>query len=425
MIDLITLLILLVLSAFFSGSETGLTSLSRARAESLFKEGRPGAKALWKLKSNTTRMLVIILIGNNLVNIAASAMATVIATELFGHLGPGIAVGVLTLVILVFGEVSPKSWAAHHPEQVSLVAAPVLLVFGRLVLPLVWALEHFSDWLHRATAMQGDPTVTESEVMSLVEHGAEEGTIEDDELELIERVFAFNDVKVRDVMTPRGEIFSMPGNMRLADALPDILNQSFSRIPIYRANPDDIIGSVHLRDILETVAWGKQDVLLEALAREPVFVPQNQPIDELFASLRQQKRHLAFVVNEYGMFQGVATLEDLIEELVGEIYDESDRAPEMLREVEEGAILAGGMAEMRQVAEFFGIDEPPGKPTDTVSLWVLDHLGRIPSAGETFVIDGLAVRVTRASNRFIQQVKIERKEPGGVAREPVAEAGSS
>ena len=408
MFDFVVLLVLLVLSGFFSGSETALTSLSRARAESLAKEGRPGAKALWKLKSNTTRMLVIILIGNNLVNIGASALATVIATELFGDLGPGIAVGVLTLVILVFGEVTPKSWSAHHAERVSLFAAPVLLVFGRLVFPLVWALQHFSDWLHRATALTTDPTVTESEVMSLVEYGAEEGTIEDEELEMIERVFAFNDVRVRDVMTPRGEIFSMPGAMRLGDALPDILNQSFSRIPVYRSNPDDIVGFVHLRDILEAVAWGRQDQQLEQFAREPLFVPQTQPIDELFAALRQQKRHLAFVVNEYGMFQGVVTLEDLIEELVGEIYDESDRMPEMLREVGHGAILAGGMAEMRNVADYFGIEEPPGKPTDTVSLWVLDHTGRIPSAGEAFVIDGFLVKVTRASNRFIQQVRIER-----------------
>lgn len=408
MFDFVVLLVLLVLSGFFSGSETALTSLSRARAESLAKEGRPGAKALWKLKYNTTRMLVIILIGNNLVNIGASALATVIATELFGDLGPGIAVGVLTLVILVFGEVTPKSWSAHHAERVSLFAAPVLLVFGRLVFPLVWALQHFSDWLHRATALTTDPTVTESEVMSLVEYGAEEGTIEDEELEMIERVFAFNDVRVRDVMTPRGEIFSMPGAMRLGDALPDILNQSFSRIPVYRSNPDDIVGFVHLRDILEAVAWGRQDQQLEQFAREPLFVPQTQPIDELFAALRQQKRHLAFVVNEYGMFQGVVTLEDLIEELVGEIYDESDRMPEMLREVGHGAILAGGMAEMRNVADYFGIEEPPGKPTDTVSLWVLDHTGRIPSAGEAFVIDGFLVKVTRASNRFIQQVRIER-----------------
>lgn len=424
MFDLVVLLVLLVLSGFFSGSETALTSLSRARAESLAKEGRGGARALWKLKSNTTRMLVIILIGNNLVNIGASALATVIATDMFGHLGPGIAVGVLTLVILVFGEVTPKSWSAHHADRVSLFAAPVLLVFGRLVFPLVWALEHFSDWLHRATALTTDPTVTESEVMSLVEYGAEEGTIEDEELELIERVFAFNDVRVRDVMTPRGEIFSMPGAMRLGDALPDILNQSFSRIPVYRSNPDDVIGFVHLRDILEAVAWGKEGQPLETFAREPLFVPQTQPIDELFASLRQQKRHLAFVVNEYGMFQGVVTLEDLIEELVGEIYDESDRMPEMLREVGKGAILAGGMAEMRNVADYFGIEEPPWKPTDTVSLWVLDYVGRIPAAGEAFVINGFLVKVTRASNRFIQQVRIERAAEDEAAEENAAETAS-
>lgn len=412
MFDLVFLLILLVLSGFFSGSETGLTSLSRARAESLSKEGRPGAASLWKLKRNTTRMLVIILIGNNLVNIGASAMATVLATDLFGHFGPGIAVGVLTLVILVFGEVMPKSWAAHHAERVSLVAAPILLVFGKLVWPLVWALEYFSDWLHRATALESDPTVTESEVMSLVEHGAEEGTIEDEELELIERVFAFNDARVRDVMTPRGDIFSLPGSMSVKEAMPDVLGGSYSRIALYGDNPDDIVGVVHLRDLLEALVWGKPDVALKTVAREPLFVPQTQPIDELFASLRQSKRHLAMVVNEYGMLQGVVTLEDLLEELVGEIYDESDRMPEVLREVGGGAILAGGMAEMRGVAEHFGIEEPPtGKPTDTVSLWVLDHVGRIPMAGESFIIDGLMVKVTRASNRFIQQVRIERRPP--------------
>jgi len=406
--DLIILLVLLILSGFFSGSETALTSLSRGRAESLVKEGRSGAKALWKLKRNTTRMLVIILIGNNLVNIGASALATVIATDLFGNLGPGIAVGVLTLVILVFGEVTPKSWAVQHAERVSLLTAPFLAVFGRLVFPLVWALERFSDWLHKVTAMQSDPTVTESEVLSLVEHGALEGTIEDEEVELIERVFAFNDLRVRDVMTPRGEIFSLPGSMRLAEALPDILNQSYSRIPIYGNNPDDVIGFVHLRDMLQAVAWGKEDQPLGAFANEPLFVPQTQLIDELFARLRQLKRHLALVVNEYGMFQGVVTLEDLIEELVGEIYDESDRTPEVVREVGPGAILVGGMAEMREVEEYFGLEESSGKPTDTVSLWVLHHVGRIPTAGESFVINDLAVRVTRASNRFIQQVRIDR-----------------
>lgn len=410
MIDFLVLFGLLVLSGFFSGSETALTSLSRARAQSLVKEHRPGSKALWKLKSNTTRMLVIILIGNNLVNIGASAMATVIATEAFGHLGPGIAVGLLTVFILVFGEVTPKSWAARHSERVSLLAAPFLLFFGRLVLPFVWALERFSDWIHKATAVGGDPAVTESEVISMVEHGAEEGTIEDEELHLIERVFAFNDLKVRDVMTPRGEVFCLPGDMSLQEALPDVLGAPYSRIPVYNANPDDIAGVVHLRDVLEKVAEGERGILLQAVAREPLFVPQTQLIDELFASLRQSKRHLALVVNEYGMFQGVVTLEDLIEELVGEIYDESDRAPETIRELGDGAIMVRGMVEMRNVAEYYGLAEPPGKPTDTVSLWVLKHVGRIPETGESFEIDGMDVRVELASNRFVQQVRIQRAE---------------
>lgn len=410
MLDLIILLGLLILSGFFSGSETALTSLSRARAQSLVKADRPGSKALWKLKSNTTRMLVIILIGNNLVNIGASAMATVIATEVFGHIGPGIAVGLLTIFILVFGEVTPKSLAAQHSETVSLFVAPLILFFGRLVLPLVWALERFSDWIHKTTAMSGDPGVTESEVISLVEHGAEEGTIEDDELQFIERVFAFNDLKVRDVMTPRGEVFSLPGDMVLVDALPGILSTPYSRIPIYQTNPDDVVGVIHLRDVLEKVAGEDGNGNLSAIAREPFFVPQTQLVDELFASLRQSSRHMALVVNEYGMFQGVATLEDLIEELVGEIYDESDQTPETIREIGDGAIVVGGMVEMRNVADYYGLPEPPGKPTDTVSLWVLKHVGRIPQTGESFVIDNMNVTVELASNRFVQQVRIQRVE---------------
>ena len=421
MLEVVILFGLLVLSGFFSGSETALTSLSRARAQSLVKEERPGSRALWALKSNTTRMLVIIQIGNNLVNIAASAMATVIATEKLGQLGPVIAVGLLTLFILVFGEVTPKSWAAQHSERVSLVAAPVLLLFGRLVLPVVWALEKFSDWIHRTTAVAGDPTVTESEVISMVEHGAEEGTIENDELAFIERVFAFNDLKVRDVMTPRGEIFCLPGDMRLDEALPDILGAPYSRIPVYNANPDDVAGVVHLRDVLEKLAGGETGIVLQSVAREPLFVPQTQLIDELFASLRQSNRHLALVVNEYGMFQGVVTMEDLIEELVGEIYDESDQAPETIRELGDDAILVQGMVEMRNIAEYYSMEEPPGKPTDTVSLWVLKHVGRIPETGESFVIDDMNVTVELASNRFVQQVRIQPREapPAGPGEEKV------
>jgi CBS domain containing-hemolysin-like protein len=205
--ELLVLVALLILSGFFSGSETALTSLSQVRAEAFLKQGRLGAHSLNQLKSNTNRMLISILIGNNVVNIGASAMATVIATEMFGHLGPGLAVGVLTFLILVFGEITPKTFAARYAGRISLVVAPPLLWFTRLVLPLVWALERLTVFLQSRTRVDTDPTVTESELISLAEHGAEEGTIEPDEKEMITRIFAFTDLRARDVMIPARKVF--------------------------------------------------------------------------------------------------------------------------------------------------------------------------------------------------------------------------
>lgn len=404
--ELISLVILLILSGFFSGSETALTTISRARAESLLKEGRQGAGALWKLKNHTTRMLIIILIGNNLVNIAASALATVIATRIFGHIGPGIAVGVLTIVILIFGEITPKSWAAHNSERISLIVAPLILAFGRLALPLVWVLERFTKWLHRAANMEKAPSVTEMELISMAEHGAEEGVIESKERDMIERLFMFNDLLVMDVMTPRNVVFSMDGNQTIEDAMPEILGASYSRIPLYECDPEAITRVLYLRDVLQAVTEQHLKAPLKSISHEPVFTPQNQPIDELFATLRSKKRHLAIAVNEYGILQGIVTLEDLLEELVGEIYDESDTTPNQLRETRPGTLTADAGVEMREVRKYFQLEEISGKPTDTIGLWVLNHTQRIPQKGESFAIDGLLVTIEKATKRQIEQVRI-------------------
>jgi CBS domain containing-hemolysin-like protein len=409
----LALLVLLVLSGFFSGSETALTVLSRARAEGLHKEGRAGARALWQLKQNTTRMLIVLLIGNNLVNIAASALATVIATERFGHLGPGIAVGVLTLVILVFGEVTPKTWAARHAERISLFAAPPLLAFGRIVTPLAWALEGMVRWLHRIGRAPAEPTVTESELLSMAAHGAREGSIESDEHAMIERVFQFNDLCAHDVMTPRSEVFALPADRPLREALPEILQEPYTRIPLYRDSLDDIRKILFLRELLEAVAQGHLDVPLEAIAKEAnatLFTPETQPIDELFTTLIAGKRHLAIVVDEYGVLQGVVSLEDVLEELVGEIYDESDRLNERLSELKPGRIVVDGRTELRAIMGYFKDIQLPGKPTDSVSLWLLNRIERIPTTGEKFQLDGLQVSVTKASKRRIQTLSITRSE---------------
>lgn len=411
MTDLFILFLLLLLSGIFSGSETALVSLSMARAEALAKGGRRGAKALFELKGDPARMLITILIGNNVVNIAASALATVIATQRFGHVGPGIAVGLLTVLILVFGEITPKSLATKYSERISLFIAPIMLGFMRLVSPVVWLFEQLTTWLGQSVGASGDPIVTESELITLAEHGEEEGTIESGERELIERVFDFTDLKVADAMTPVNRVFALDGRRQITEMLPEVLAQPFSRIPLFDEDPSEIVSILYMRDMLEAATQNRLDATAKSIAHVPLFCPQNQPIDELFATLRRKKRHMAIVVDEHGVLQGVVTLEDLVEELVGEIYDESDELPQEFAELSGHRILVDGAAELRVVENYFDI-ELPGKPTDTVSRWMLSHTERIPEVDEQFELNGLSVIVQGASRRRIHQVILALQEVG-------------
>jgi CBS domain containing-hemolysin-like protein len=399
------LLVLLVFSAVFSGSETALVALSMARVEALVGEGRRGAVALYELKKDPSAMLTTILIGNNLVNIAASALATVIATREFGSAGPGIAVGVLTFVILVFGEITPKSLATRYPERISLAIAIPLLTFMRLIYPLVWFFGHFTTRVHRLIGGTQDPTITESELIGMLVHGVAEGAIEHQERAIIERVFAFNDLKVRDVMTPKGRIFALDAAMTVAEALPRVAQERYSRIPLYEGQTDNLVKVLYLRDLLKASARGEAQERLGNIGHEPLFVSQFQAIDDLFAMFRRRSRVFSIVVDEYGEVRGIATLEDLLEELVGEIYDESDIAPHVINTISGTEILVEGAAELRAVEEFFDL-ELPGKPTDTVSLWILSHTEYIPGEEETFSIDGLDVRIVKATERSIDRVSI-------------------
>ena len=405
--NFIILSVLLVLSGVFSGSETALVSLSMARAESLFREGRAGAHALYQLKQDPSRMLITILIGNNVVNIAASAMATVVATEHFGDSGPGIAVGVLTILILIFGEITPKSLATRYAERISLFISPLIYGLMRLIYPLVWLFLQFTNWVQSKTSATEDPLVTESEVITMVEHGEVEGVIETDEREMIERVFNFNDLKAEDVMTPRRQVFRLDGRRLVKDALPEILKESYSRIPLFAADPDEIVKLVFMRDLMDAVVSGNMDVTLNQIGHEPLFTPANTPTDELVRTLRIKRRHLAVVVDEHGAMVGVVTLEDLLEELVGEIYDETDVKPDEIMKLSNDRVLVNGTAELRVIEEFFDMDIP-GKPTDTINRWILEHTERIPVNDEKFELDGLLIRVQDASSRRIHQVILQK-----------------
>jgi putative hemolysin len=287
MLETVTLFILLALSAFFSGSETAITTLSKARVEALLAERRFGAKALHRMKGNLNRTLVILLIGNNLVNTAAATLATVVATEHFGHLGPGLAVGFITLLLLMFGEITPKTYGSRYAIAVALLAAAPLELLGKLLLPLVWALEGFIQWMHSLSSPPKDPSVTETELIALAEHGTHEGSIEVGEHQMIRRIFDFSTLRASDIMVHRHQIFSLDGDRSIGDSLNEIIAESHYRIPLYSGHPEEINRVITLQNILSEVAQGNLAKTLNEAGSDPLFVPPNQPVD----SCRTRRHH--------------------------------------------------------------------------------------------------------------------------------------
>ena len=402
------MVLLLCCSAFFSASETALIALSKGRAKALLKERRQGARSLFILKSKPQKMLIAILIGNNLVNIGASAIATVIATRTLGSIGPGIAVGVLTVLVLIFGEITPKSLATRYSERISLLVSPIVLWFQRTIYPLISLFEVISDVAGKAAiSSEEDPTVTESELISIVGYGEEEGTIEQGERVLIERAFALSDLTVADVMTPRHKVFTYDGRRPVSQALEDLKETSYSRIPLFAEDPDEIQKILYLRDLMVAVISKQTQIPVGEIGRDAKFVPNTQPVTDTISGFRKEQQHMAIVVDEHGTMEGVVTFEDLLEELVGEIYDESDQKPVEFVELGLNKISVDGTAEVRLIEEYFDT-ELPGKSTDTINRWILDHTERIPITGETFALDDFEVLVKSASRRRIHEVTIER-----------------
>lgn len=407
MSELVIVIVLFILSGFFSGSETALTALSTARADMLYGEKRFGSKSLKWLKSHPNRMLITILVGNNFVNIGASVYATVLATEHFGAIGPGIVTGVLTIFLLTFCEVTPKTLAVSYATNVSLFAAPIIRFLSRAMFPLIICFEYLARGMRSMGPETTEAIVTENEIVTMVGHGAAAGTIDENEEEMIRRVFEFDSLHAEDIMVPRHKVFSMKGDQLIKDVVSLVLEQGYARIPLHDDNPDVVNRVLHIKDFIHQITKDDINKTLYQIAREPIFIPVNQPLDELIHTLRRQKQKLVIVVDEFGTMQGVLTLEDIIEELVGEIYDDRD-VPVMsqLRELPDGDLLIEGVAEIRLLEEYFGI-ELGGKPTDSVNLWILNHHAHIPEVGEQFEIDGLNVRVEKADRRQITQLRVK------------------
>ena len=405
---LLALIVLVILSAVFSSSETALYSLSPAKVQALVTENYKGARLIEKLKNNPNKMLVVILIGNNLVNVGASSLATIYFTLKFANYGVGLATGVMTFSLLIFGEILPKSFAAKHAARVSQFVVYPLLAIEYVFFPIVWLLE---KGLMKVT---GDHiyTVSEEEVKAMVSMGAEDGTLDAHEKELIENVMEFNDMSVSDVMTPRNEIFSLDAESKISDILETVISEGFSRIPVYTENTDDVQGFVTVKNILNEVS--NPSNLQKLIGQVPTYdfirVPMTKSIYSLFLDFKKKKTHMALVYNEFGVLEGLVTMEDILEEIVGDISDETDSGNDVdVKKISESSAILSPKATIGDIEKALGVEIPEYENFQNISFVILDILKRFPEKNEVVELHDLELEIQEMDKNKSAILKIKAK----------------
>lgn len=400
------LAVFLALSAFFSGIEAAFISLSRLDVKRMVDEKLRFALLVRELKEDYHKLVITILIGNNLVNIAASTIAASIAIEVFSSNAIGISTGVMTFVILIFGEITPKTLAIGHKKLICRYSALPLKVLSVLLFPAIRVLDLFSKFLSRVFRAANEERITEDEIKTLVSLSEEEGSIEKDEKVMINNILRFNDIEVAEIMTPRTDVYFIESSQKLSEQLPSIIESGHSRIPVFRK--DRIVGILFIRDVLEAVVKGRTNIPISKLLRPPIIVPEQKKIDELFKEMQKRKTHIAIIVDEYGSMSGIVTIEDILEEIVGEIYDETDKRTVMVKKVDERTFLVNGSKRIVKLNEQLGLNLRFSEDYDTISGFLLKKLGRIPKKGEKLQLKKYTFVVTKADRYRIRQVKIIR-----------------
>lgn len=403
--DIFILTLLLFFSAFFSGVETALFSLSPIRVKHLLKEKRKGAVTLNSLKENPQRLLITILIGNNIVNIGASAFATVVAIGIFGDSTVGVVTGVMTLLILIFGEIIPKSLATRYNQPISLLVAKPIKLFQTLLIPLVLVFEFI---VIKFTGQHRDmqPAVTERELLTAVSIGEKEGQINSSEKEMIHNIFQFDDIDVENIMTPLAEIFSIDAESKLKDVVKRIIDEGYSRVPVYTEDRSNIIGVLLLKDAMEYIANGKKkSVRIAEIMQMPLIVPDNKKVDKMLRTFQRDKQHMAVVVDEHGAVRGIVTIEDVLEEIVGEIVDETDKIEEPFKKLSDKTYMIQGGMEIDDFKKIFKL-KILIRDFDTVSGYITSNFGRLPKPGEEIKRKKFSLIVREIENNKVKKAKL-------------------
>jgi putative hemolysin len=406
-VEIVLFVICLLLSGFFSSSEVALISITRAKVRALLSQGRKGAEALDTLKRSTDNILITILIGNNIVNVAAASLATAIAIGFYGGAGVGIATGITIVLMLIFGEIGPKMYASRNTESLALRVSRPILLFSNLLYPVLWVFDRLKSQFAFRPGIT-EPVVTEEEIKEWIDVGEEEGTIEEKEREMLYSVLRFGDTTVREVMTPRVDVVMVEDANTIENALAIFNETGFSRIPVYHEHLDNVVGLLNVKDVFSAVFRQRTTASIRELAYEPYFIPESKKIDELLKELQVKKQHMAVVLDEYGSFAGIVTVEDMLEELVGEIMDEFDEEEPEIQPVEEGVYLVDARAWVERLNEDLEINLPLKDSYESLGGLVIDRLGHIPRRGEVVKIEesDITLVVMQMRGRRIVKVKL-------------------
>ena len=413
--DFLTLAILVLLSALISGAEIGFFSVNETRLRALAEEGGKRATLALRLRANPQRLLLTLEFVDNLVNVWAATVAALITVDLFGDDYLAMTTGVLTFVLLIYADVVPKSLAARHSVPLVLAVAYPVFWLERLFSPIRFLLEPLVDW-HTGGKGMAAPYVTEEELKIMLDEGGKAGSIEHEEVKMIKNVFQLNDITAKDAMTPRIYVFALDGKLLLRDVKEQLFKSKFSRIPVYEGTLDNVTGVLYKNTALIELAQGHEDIRLKDIAQPVPFVPATKVADDLMKQFRQEHRHIAVVVNEFGGMMGIVTLEDLLEEVVGEIMDETDITEELIKRIGKNQILVHGRTEVRRINEFFKTEFED--ESNTISGLIQQRLGRIPVVGEEIPVESCRLVVHEADARSIKSVQIFKEDKPAAPAEP-------
>jgi len=409
----VLLLIAFALSAFFTTAELAVFSLGDSRVRTLVEEGFRGGAALARVRQRPRRALALLRLGDALADAACALLAGVLGYHFWGTAGLIAGAVVAALGVAALGELLPMAIAANHGVRIALVLAPGLDVLCTALAPALAVLERLASGQAGRNG-NGAASEAETEIRQLADLGHTEGVIEEQERQLVERAFQLDETKAWDIMTPRVDIFAWPDSLTLAEIAPQLRSVPYSRIPVYGESVDDITGVLYLRDAYQALISGQRDVPLRSLAREPLVVPGSVPLTKLLRDFQTRRIHLAIVVDEYGGTDGLVTLEDVLEQLVGDIVDEMDVAEEPLTRVSRNEVIAAGDADLREINHFFNTSFPLLEHR-SLNGYLLEELGRVPVAGERLERDGIQIEVLEATETQVLRARLRRATPSADA----------